>query len=69
MDKVERVAETQAWFRQACEELKITQDLLAERKQELILKQADVEKAQEAAKVQATKDEAARHQHQAMLNS
>ena len=35
----------------------------------LIQKQADVEKAQEAAKEQAAKDEAARHQHQAQLNS
>nr|XP_045083538.1 plectin-like [Aegilops tauschii subsp. strangulata] len=37
--------------------------------QELILKQADVDKAQEAAKEQAAKGEAARHQHQALLNS
>ena len=43
--------------------------MLAERKQELILKQADVKKAQEAAKEQAGKDEAARHQHEAKLNS
>ena len=41
--------------------MKVAQDLLAERKQELILKQADVEKAQEAAKEQAAKDEAAGH--------
>ena len=68
-DLEERVAETQAWFRKAHEELKVAQDLLAERKQELILKQADVKKAQEAAKEQAGKDEAARHQHEAKLNS
>nr|XP_040258352.1 uncharacterized protein LOC120975722 [Aegilops tauschii subsp. strangulata] len=37
--------------------------------QELVLKQADVEKAQEAAKELAAKDEAARYQHQAELNS
>nr|XP_020173584.1 uncharacterized protein LOC109759167 [Aegilops tauschii subsp. strangulata] len=46
------VAETQAWFHQAHEELKVAQDLLAERKRELVLKQADAEKAPEAAKEQ-----------------
>ena len=56
-----RIAETQAWFRQAYEELKTAQDLLAERKLELVMKQADIEKAQEAARQQASKDEAARH--------
>ena len=65
MDKAEadlegRVAETQAWFRGTHQELKDAQDELPERKQELILKQADVEKAQEVAKEQAAKDEAAR---------
>ena len=59
----------QAWFREAHEELRVAQGLLAERKQELILKQADVKKAQEAAKEHAAKDEAARQQHQALLNS
>ena len=62
-DLAGRVAETQAWFCQAHEELKVPQDLLAERKEELILLQADVEKIQEATKEQAAKDEAARHQH------
>ena len=33
------------------------------------MKQADIEKAQEAARQHATKDEAARRQHQAALNS
>ena len=33
------------------------------------MQQADVEKAQEAAKEHAAKDEATRHQHQAELNS
>nr|XP_020171046.1 uncharacterized protein LOC109756611 [Aegilops tauschii subsp. strangulata] len=37
-----RVAETQAWFRQAHEELKVAQDLLAERKLELVMKQAEL---------------------------
>ena len=68
-DLKEHVAEAQAWFRLAHEELKSAQDLLAERKQELILKQAVVEKAQEAAREQAARDEAARLQHQAKLNS
>ena len=63
-----RVAETQAWFRQACEEFKAAQDPLAERKLELVMKQADVEKAQEAASQQAAKEEAAQRQHQAELN-
>ena len=58
-----RVAETQAWFRQACEELKTTQDELAKRKVELAMKQADIEKAQETASHQTTKEEAARLQH------
>ena len=69
VDLVGRVAETQVWFRQAHDELKVAQDLLAEHKQELVLKQGYVEKAQEAAKQQAAQDEAARHQHQAALNS
>ena len=64
-----RVIETQASFCQAPEEPKVAQDLLAERKQEHILKQADIEKAQERAAEQAAKDEAARHQQQAELNS
>nr|XP_020159960.1 uncharacterized protein LOC109745233 [Aegilops tauschii subsp. strangulata] len=68
-DLEERVAETQAWFREAHEELRVAQGLLAERKQELILKQADVENAQEAAKEHVAKDEAARQQHQALMNS
>nr|XP_040249558.1 actin cytoskeleton-regulatory complex protein pan1-like [Aegilops tauschii subsp. strangulata] len=46
----------------------VAQDLLAERKQELILLKANVEKTQEVAKEQAAKDEAARHKHQAELN-
>nr|XP_040249510.1 translation initiation factor IF-2-like [Aegilops tauschii subsp. strangulata] len=68
-DLVGRVTETQAWFRQAHEELKVAQDLLAELKLELVMKQADIEKAQQLVKEQAAKDEAARHQHQAELNS
>nr|XP_020146916.1 myosin-7B-like [Aegilops tauschii subsp. strangulata] len=63
-DLAGRVAETHAWFRQAHEELKVAQDLLAKRKLELVMKQADIKKAQELAKEQAAKDEAARHQHQ-----
>ena len=39
------------------------QDVLAERKLELVMKQADIKKAQELSKEQAAKDEAARHQH------
>nr|XP_020170915.1 tol-Pal system protein TolA-like [Aegilops tauschii subsp. strangulata] len=39
-------------------------DLLAERKLELVMKQANIENAQDEAREQATKDEAARHHHQ-----
>nr|XP_040245375.1 AF4/FMR2 family member 1-like [Aegilops tauschii subsp. strangulata] len=42
---------------------------LDERKRELILKQADIDKAQEVVKEQAAKDEAAWQQQQALLNS
>ena len=52
-DLEERVAEAHAWFRQAHKELKNAQDVLVERKLELVMKQADIEKAQEAAKQQA----------------
>nr|XP_040249565.1 golgin subfamily A member 6-like protein 7 [Aegilops tauschii subsp. strangulata] len=68
-DLEERVAETQVWFREAHEEPRAAQGELVERKQELILKQTDVKKAQEVAKEQATKDKAAWQQHQALLNS
>nr|XP_040253455.1 tol-Pal system protein TolA-like [Aegilops tauschii subsp. strangulata] len=68
-DLEERIAEAQAWFCQAHEELKVAQDLLAERKLELVMKQDDIEKAQDEARAQAAKDEAARHQPQAELNS
>nr|XP_020186146.1 coiled-coil domain-containing protein 157-like [Aegilops tauschii subsp. strangulata] len=63
------IAETHIWFGEARDELRAAQGELDERKQELILKQADIEKAQEVAKDQAAKDEAARQQQQALLNS
>ena len=69
VDLKECVAEMQAWFCQAHDEQKVAHDLLAECKHELILKQADVEKAQEVAGEQAAKDEAAQQRHQAELNS
>nr|XP_020163843.1 tol-Pal system protein TolA-like [Aegilops tauschii subsp. strangulata] len=68
-DLEERVAQTQAWFREAQKGLKAAHNELAECKRELILKQVDVKKAQEAANEQAAKDAAARQQHQALLNS
>ena len=40
-----RVAETQNWFHQACEEMKVAQGELAKREVELTMKQADIEKA------------------------
>nr|XP_020165220.1 translation initiation factor IF-2-like [Aegilops tauschii subsp. strangulata] len=68
-DLEERVAEAQARFRQAHKDLKSTQDVLAERNLELVMKQADIEKAQELVEQQAAQAEAARHQQQAALNS
>ena len=67
-DLEERVAEARAWFRQACDEFKAAQDQLAERKLELVMKQANIEKAHETADRHAAKEEAARLQHQAELN-
>nr|XP_020160703.1 uncharacterized protein LOC109746002 [Aegilops tauschii subsp. strangulata] len=68
-DFEEHVAHTQVWFGEAREELRTAQGELEERKRELILKQADIEKAQETAKEQAAKEEAARLQQQALLNT
>ena len=45
-----RVPKTQAWFRQAHEELKAAQGQLTDRELELLLKEADIEKAQEEAR-------------------
>nr|XP_040256129.1 formin-A-like [Aegilops tauschii subsp. strangulata] len=53
VDLNERVTETQAWFCEAHKELKAAQHVLAERKLELVMKQADIEKAQELAREQA----------------
>ena len=58
-DFEERVAQTQVWFGEARDELRAAQGELEERKRELILKQADIEKAQGVAKDLAAKDEAA----------
>nr|XP_020200922.1 uncharacterized protein LOC109786771 [Aegilops tauschii subsp. strangulata] len=68
-DFEERVAQTHVWFGEARDELRAAQGELDERKRELILKQADIEKAEEAEKDRATKDEAAGLQQQALLNS
>ena len=59
-DLEERIAEAQAWFRQAHKDLKAAQDALAEHDLALVKKRADIEKAQEAESQQAAKDEAAR---------
>ena len=59
VDFEERVTETQVWFSEARDELRAAQGELEEHKWELILKQADIEKAQEVAKNQAAADEAA----------
>nr|XP_020179083.1 uncharacterized protein LOC109764702 [Aegilops tauschii subsp. strangulata] len=53
-DFEERVAQTQVWFSEAWDELRAAQGELDERKREPILKQADIEKAQEVAKALAT---------------
>ena len=52
----ERVAKTRVWFGKAMDELRAAQGELEERKRELILKQADIEKAQEVAKNLAAAD-------------
>nr|XP_020149807.1 cingulin-like [Aegilops tauschii subsp. strangulata] len=57
-DLDERIAQAQVWFGEARDELKPAQGELDERKRELILKQADIEKAREVTKEQAEKDEA-----------
>ena len=44
-DLEERVAEAQAWFRQAHKDLKGAQDVLAEHNLALVMKQADIKKA------------------------
>nr|XP_020173330.1 uncharacterized protein LOC109758880 [Aegilops tauschii subsp. strangulata] len=68
-DFAERVAEAQAWFRQAHEELKAAQGQLMQRDLELLLKQADFEKARDEAREEASKAEAIRSQREAELNS
>nr|XP_020184668.1 lamin-C-like [Aegilops tauschii subsp. strangulata] len=68
-DFEERVTQMQVWFGEARDELRAAQGELEESKRELILKQADIEKAREVAKDQATKVEAARQQQQALLDS
>nr|XP_020173518.1 uncharacterized protein LOC109759093 [Aegilops tauschii subsp. strangulata] len=68
-DLEKRVAEAQAWFRQAHKDLKAAQDVLAKRNLELVMKQADIKRAQELTKQQAAQAEAARHHQQAALNS
>ena len=64
-----RVAEAQAWFHQAHKKMKGAQGQLADCELELVLKQADIKKAQEATKKEASKAEAARSQRQAELDS
>nr|XP_020166817.1 uncharacterized protein LOC109752338 [Aegilops tauschii subsp. strangulata] len=63
-DLEKHIAEAQAWFCQVHKDLKAAEDVLAERDLALVMKQADIEKAQELAK-----QEAARHQQQVALNS
>lgn len=65
----ECVAEAQAWFRQAHEELRPAQGQLATCQQELLLQQTGIKKAQEAEREEAARAEAARSQCQAELNS
>ena len=52
-----RVAQTQVWFGEAQDELRAAQGELDERKRELILKQANIEKAQEVVKDQAARQQ------------
>nr|XP_020186347.1 autophagy-related protein 23-like [Aegilops tauschii subsp. strangulata] len=62
-DFQERVTQMQVWFGEARQELKGAQDQLDKSKRELLLKQADIKKAQETVKDQAAKDEADWRQH------
>nr|XP_020192007.1 cingulin-like protein 1 [Aegilops tauschii subsp. strangulata] len=68
VDFEERIAQTQVWFGESRKELRAAQGELEERKRELILKQADIEKAQEVAKDLAAKDKAARQQQKGLLD-
>jgi hypothetical protein len=57
-DFQKRIEQTQIWFAEARQELKNSQEQLSEHWNEHLLKQSDVEKAQEEAAVQAAKDDA-----------
>ena len=69
VDFKERIAQMQVWFAEAWEDLKATQIQLDERQQELLLKQADFDNAQEVAKAKATKDESDQTQRRIWLNA
>ena len=57
VDFQERATQMQGWFAEAWQDLRAAQDQLDERQHELLLKQANIEKAQEEAKAKATKDD------------
>lgn len=68
-DFQERVAQMQVWFAEARQDLKATHDQLDERQRELLLKQADFDKAQEVAKAKAAKDESDQTQRRILLDA
>ena len=59
----------QTWFAEARQELKTSQEQLNERWNELLLKQSDVEKAQEEAGAQAAKDDAQLRELRVLLDA
>ena len=67
-DFQERVAQTKIWFDEAREDLKASQIQLSERQRDLLLKQANFEKAREVAKDKAAKDESDQAQHRISLD-
>ena len=67
-DFQERVAQMKTWFDEAWEDLRASQIQLSERHQDLLLKQADFDKAQEVAKAKAAKDESDQTQHRILLD-
>nr|XP_020197718.1 uncharacterized protein LOC109783531 [Aegilops tauschii subsp. strangulata] len=64
-----RVEQMQVWFSEARQELKTSQDQLSDRRNELLLKQSNVEKAQEDAAAQAAKDDAQLREHRVLLDA
>ena len=59
----------QTWYAEAWQELKANQEQLSEHSNELLLKQSDVEKAQEVVAAQVAKDDIDLREHRVLLNA